>query len=105
MKKRFLFVFIMVIGLVLVACGGDYSELEEETGSDANADSGGENEVIVAIDQNFVTLDPHDASDTVSIFGFKYMYVSFLEFYVEGEIKYYLSEVYEDSEYIFEYNL
>lgn len=104
MKKRFLFVFIMVIGLVLAACGGDYSELEEETRSDANADSGGENEVIVAIDQNFVTLDPHDASDTVSIFGIKSMYESLVEFNAEGDIKPSLAEEYEVSDDGLEYN-
>ncbi|MFC3419972.1 glutathione ABC transporter substrate-binding protein [Salinicoccus hispanicus] len=104
MKKSILFMLVLVVGIILAACGGDYDELEAETGSDEGESNDGQNEITVAIEQNFVTMDPHDASDTVSIFGLKSMYESLVTFDEDGEIVPALAEEYDVSEDGLEYH-
>lgn len=72
--------------------------------SDANSDNDqgnkgeGDKELTIAIDQNFVTLDPQNAGDTVSIFGTRAMYEGLVGFNEHMEIEPVLAEDYQVSD-------
>ncbi len=66
--------------------------------SDGNNAKNDDKEITIAIDQNFVTLDPHNAGDTVSIFGTRAMYEGLVGFDKEMNVVPVLAEDYTVSE-------
>ncbi|WP_019378097.1 glutathione ABC transporter substrate-binding protein [Virgibacillus halodenitrificans] len=96
MKSRIsLLLFIMMAFLAITACSSD--ENSEGKAKDEKK------EITIAIDQNFVTLDPHNAGDTVSIFGTRAMYEGLVGFDQNMEVIPVLAEDYEVSEDALEY--
>jgi len=100
MRKILTSVTILLFVLVLSACGGENvdNHNENNNGNENAATSSGDHEITIAIDQNFVTLDPHDAGDTVSIFGTMSMYEGLVGFDENMEIVPVLAEDYEISD-------
>ena len=98
MKKFFGLLFVLVLALVTVACGGNNDNSDSADKSAGKSDGGGKKEITIAIDQNFVTLDPHNAGDTVSIFGVRSMYEGLVDFDEKMNIEPALAESYDISE-------
>ncbi|MBO1001875.1 glutathione ABC transporter substrate-binding protein [Pseudogracilibacillus auburnensis] len=100
MKKFLGFLFVLMLALFSVACSGDNdSNAGNEEGKSAkSSEEAGDKEITIAIDQNFITLDPHNAGDTVSIFGIRSMYEGLVSFDENMEIVPALAESYEISD-------
>ncbi|WP_408006979.1 ABC transporter substrate-binding protein [Pseudalkalibacillus sp. A8] len=94
MKKRLLgqLFLLSTVLLVISACSSDST-----SGTDGAAKSNNK-EITIAIDQNFVTLDPHNAGDTVSIFGTRAMYEGLVGFDKNMNVVPVLAEDYSVSE-------
>ncbi|HEY4553731.1 MAG TPA: ABC transporter substrate-binding protein, partial [Bacillaceae bacterium] len=89
-KKIWGFVLIVAAMLALSACS---SNNEKSSGKKEN-----DKVVDIALDQNFVTLDPHNAGDTVSIMGTRAMYEGLVGFDKDMNVVPVLAEKYEVSE-------
>lgn len=88
-KRIFSIICLLATMLLISACSSDDAKGDEKKD---------DKELIIAIDQNFVTLDPQDAGDTVSIFGTRSMYEGLVGFDKDMEIVPVLAEDYEISE-------
>ncbi|WP_081922143.1 glutathione ABC transporter substrate-binding protein [Oceanobacillus jeddahense] len=85
---------MLMLSIVLVACSSDDNESE---GSSSGNSADPEN-INIAIEQDFISLDPHDVGDTVSIFGTRSMYEGLLGFNENMELEPVLAEDYEVNE-------
>lgn len=103
MKKRLKILFSMMIVLLFFAYGCSSNNDKGSGGSKNQSATKVNNEIIVAIDQNFITLDPHEAGDTVSIFGIRSMYEGLVGFDEHMNIEPVLAESFEISEDAKEY--
>jgi glutathione transport system substrate-binding protein len=101
-KSLWLLVMLLSLTLVFAACNSnDESDgAEESSGGDDAASTEGESgdSITVAIEQDFISLDPHDVGDTVSIFGTRSMYEGLVGFDENMEIEPVLAEDYEVNE-------
>ncbi|WP_407270095.1 glutathione ABC transporter substrate-binding protein [Radiobacillus sp. PE A8.2] len=107
MKKNLWLLTTLLLSLILVlaACnsndetenGNENSNEDGNVESDADTDGESENEsdITVAIEQDFISLDPHDVGDTVSIFGTRSMYEGLVGFNKDMEIEPVLAEDYQ----------
>lgn len=96
MKKIAVLVLILTIALLSAACG---NESGSSTNKSNKTNKGSSNkEITIAIDQNFITLDPHNAGDTVSILGIRSMYEGLVGFDKDMNVIPALAESYEVSE-------
>lgn len=93
MKKFTVLVLILALALFSVACSSEEAGTSGETKG-----ASGDKEITIAIDQNFITLDPHNAGDTVSIFGIRSMYEGLVGFDKDMKIVPALAESYEISD-------
>jgi len=83
-----LLMMILVIALVAAGCGGNAGNAGKDNAKDAGSSKGGETkavsknnkDIVIAINANFITLDPHNASDTHSITGARTMYEGLMGF-------------------------
>lgn len=92
MKKNiFSLILILAISMIVAACSSN----SEKSGG---ASKEKKNEITVAIEQNFVTLDPHNAGDTVSILGTRAMYEGLVGFDSEMKVVPALAEDYKVSD-------
>ncbi|SDM56706.1 glutathione ABC transporter substrate-binding protein [Sediminibacillus halophilus] len=111
MKKSLFLLFLLVSLLfIVVACSDQESAGEtgkgssdEEVNAEENANESADKEITIAIDQNFVTLDPHNAGDTVSIYGIRSMYEGLVGFDEEMNVVPVLAEDYQVSDDALEY--
>lgn len=87
-KKLITIVCLLATMLIITACSSN----------DAKSDKRKDKELTIAIDQNFITLDPQDAGDTVSIYGARAMYEALVGFDENMEIVPVLAEEYDVSE-------
>jgi glutathione transport system substrate-binding protein len=92
MKNKYWLLGILFLLLALAACNsGDGDGAKEANGnSDGNKDG-----ITVAIEQDFISLDPHDVGDTVSIFGTRSMYEGLVGFNKNMEIEPVLAKDYQ----------
>ncbi|WP_439108477.1 glutathione ABC transporter substrate-binding protein [Alkalihalophilus lindianensis] len=103
-----MFMFIFIV-LLLIASGCSNENVEGNVSNENNEGENGvvetdrSNDITIAIDQNFITLDPHDAGDTVSIFGIRSMYEGLVGFDENMDVVPVLAEDYEVSEDALEY--
>ncbi|WEG19217.1 glutathione ABC transporter substrate-binding protein (plasmid) [Alkalihalophilus pseudofirmus] len=105
-KNLGMFIFIVLM-LIVVGCSnenvdGNVSDENNEMNNEAQ-EIDSNNGITIAIDQNFITLDPHDAGDTVSIYGIRSMYEGLVGFDENMDIIPVLAEDYEISEDALEY--
>ncbi|MED4203304.1 glutathione ABC transporter substrate-binding protein [Neobacillus mesonae] len=75
MRKFAVLVLILTLALFSAACSSNNAGTSEKTKKASS-----KKEITIAIDQNFITLDPHNAGDTVSIFGIRSMYEGLIGF-------------------------
>lgn len=88
MNKKLLLMITLITSILLItACTSG--------GSGAKKDN---KDLTIAIDQNFVTLDPQDAGDTVSIFGARAMYEALVGFDKDMKIQPLLAKDYDVSD-------
>lgn len=104
-KSLWLLVMLLLAStLVLAACnssaGNEEAGKSSNEGNNVESDSGGDSSdgITVAIEQDFISLDPHDVGDTVSIFGTRSMYEGLVGFDKNMEIQPVLAEDYEVNE-------
>ena len=101
-KRWSLVTMLLTFALALSACGGG---TKESGGSDAGSSGGGDvkaveksnKDVVIAINANFITLDPHNASDTHSISASRSMYEGLMGFNEKMELVPVLAESHEIS--------
>ncbi|WP_054704031.1 glutathione ABC transporter substrate-binding protein [Bacillus sp. JCM 19041] len=94
MKKYKSVVFLSVLSLGLVACGGDSEEVDGGNTQVAENDDS----IVIAVNQNFLSMDPQNTGDANSRNGQHSMFEALLGFNKEGEIIPVLAESYEVSD-------
>ncbi|MCU6792021.1 glutathione ABC transporter substrate-binding protein [Paenibacillus sp. WQ 127069] len=75
-----LMLLLLIVAVVTAGCGGNAEKTNEGKGEDAKAVSKNNKDVVIAINANFITLDPHNSSDTHSITGARTMYEGLMGF-------------------------
>ncbi|WP_130859220.1 glutathione ABC transporter substrate-binding protein [Gracilibacillus phocaeensis] len=107
MKKiKWMFgMLLLTVVLGLAACSSSEDDAESSNGESGDISSDPSN-INIAIEQDFISLDPHDVGDTVSIFGTRSMYEGLLGFDENMELEPVLAEDYqvndESSEFTFQ---
>lgn len=108
-KNMFWISIIALIMVTLVACGNN-DQNTDSTAAESNEQSETNNEeavdqtenvrdsITVAIEQDFISLDPHDVGDTVSIFGARSMYEALVGFDENMDVVPVLADDYEVNE-------
>ncbi|MFE5321103.1 glutathione ABC transporter substrate-binding protein [Paenibacillus sp. NPDC056579] len=73
---------MLIIAIVAAGCGGNAGKDNANAGKDEGTKAVSKNnkDVVIAINANFITLDPHNASDTHSISGARTMYEGLMGF-------------------------
>ncbi|MBW7457445.1 glutathione ABC transporter substrate-binding protein [Paenibacillus sepulcri] len=93
-KSWSLIMLLMIVAVVVSACGSNNSNNggTENTGNAANAGNTAAdtaeqpaatkdgNDIVIAVNANFITLDPHNTSDTLSISGSRSIYEGLMGF-------------------------
>ncbi|MDF2814776.1 MAG: glutathione transporter substrate-binding protein [Paenibacillus sp.] len=79
-KTWSMLMLLLIVAVVTAACGGNTEKTNEGKVEDTKAVSKNNKDVVVAINANFITLDPHNSSDTHSITGARTMYEGLMGF-------------------------
>ncbi len=111
MKKVSLLVWMASLSLLLFACGGNDGGSEETTGNEGEngsqtgeeASTSSDEEIVIAVAQNFISMDPQNTGDGNSRTAQHSMFEGLLGFNKESEIVPVLAEDYEVSEDGLEY--
>ncbi|MET1178290.1 glutathione ABC transporter substrate-binding protein [Peribacillus simplex] len=92
MRKFSVLVLILTLALFSAACSSNNASSTDKSGKTKS-----DKEITIVIDQNFITLDPHNAGDTVSIYGIRSMYEGLVGFDKDMSIVPALAESFEIS--------
>ncbi|NOU93748.1 glutathione ABC transporter substrate-binding protein GsiB [Paenibacillus sp. LMG 31456] len=79
-KTWSMLMLLLIVAVVTAGCGGNAGNTNEGKGEETKAVSKKNKDVVVAINANFITLDPHNSSDTHSITGARTMYEGLMGF-------------------------
>jgi glutathione transport system substrate-binding protein len=79
-KTWSMLMLLLIVAVVTAACGGNTEKTNEGKVEDTKTVSKNNKDVVVAINANFITLDPHNSSDTHSITGARTMYEGLMGF-------------------------
>ncbi|MCM3703969.1 glutathione ABC transporter substrate-binding protein [Paenibacillus macerans] len=109
--KGSILIMLLALALMIAGCGGGGGN---QAGSGGNAAGNGGaqtgegttgtatpkngNNIVIATNANFITLDPHNTSDTNSITGERTMYEGLMGFNENMEVVPVLAESYKESE-------
>lgn len=89
---------LLSLVLVLAACGNDESASGKDGNKGSDTTSGGKDEVVIAVNENFISMDPHDSGDTNSNSVQAAMLEGLFGVDKEGQIINVLAEDYEISD-------
>ncbi|MCS7464278.1 glutathione ABC transporter substrate-binding protein [Paenibacillus doosanensis] len=91
---------LLIVAVVAAGCGGDAGKNNAGAGKseDTKAVSKNNKDVVIAINANFITLDPHNTSDTHSISGARTMYEGLMGFDENMNVVPVLADAYKISE-------
>lgn len=104
MKKRFASITSLVLAAALFAgCANNSAPADQDGGAEQPVATKEGNSITVAVNANFVTLDPHNATDTLSISGYRTMYQGLLGFDQDMQVVPVLAESYNVSDDAKEY--
>lgn len=92
-----MFIVLVVFTFVLAACGGNESGSKDNEGSD-NGKTSGKDEIVIAVNENFISMDPHNSGDTNSNSVQGAMLEGLFGVDKDGQIINVLAEDYEASE-------
>nr|WP_150960194.1 glutathione ABC transporter substrate-binding protein [Aneurinibacillus sp. XH2] len=99
MRKYFLSLMAVVMAVFIFAgCSSKPQETNQGGGENQPLAKKEGNSVTIAVNANFITLDPHNAADTLSISGYRTMYQGLLGFDQDMKVVPVLAESYEVSE-------
>jgi len=97
-KKILVLVLILVLAFNAVACTKDTGKKDPDPGQGGDKPSVGENkDLVIAVNAEVISLDPHNTSDTLSNTARDMMYEGLMQFTKEMEIVPTLAEKYEVS--------
>ncbi|MFF2093086.1 glutathione ABC transporter substrate-binding protein [Paenibacillus sp. NPDC058174] len=101
-KAWSMLMLLVIVAVVAAGCGsgnnGGANAGTDGKGTKPAAGSKNGNNVVVALNANFITLDPHNAGDTNSISGARSMYEGLMGFDENMSLKPVLAESYAISE-------
>ncbi|MCP3772724.1 glutathione ABC transporter substrate-binding protein [Paenibacillus sp. MZ04-78.2] len=98
MKKRFAtFTALVLAGAMFAGCSGGAGKSQPQGAAEQPTAKKEGNGITIAVNANFVTLDPHNAADTLSISGYRTMYQGLLGFDQDMKVVPVLAESYEVS--------
>ncbi|GIO96569.1 glutathione ABC transporter substrate-binding protein [Paenibacillus lautus] len=95
-----LLMLLLAFTIVAAGCGGNSGSGKgaSEGGGESKPVTKDNKDVVIAINANFITLDPHNAGDTHSISGARTMYEGLMGFNEKMELVPVLAEDYKISE-------
>lgn len=99
-----LFALLLIVALAVSACGGSGNEAGSGNAGPSAGSEGGETvsksnkDIVIAINANFITLDPHNTSDTHSITAARTMYEGLMGFDENMNVVPVLAESYNVSD-------
>ncbi|MGG6313819.1 glutathione ABC transporter substrate-binding protein [Paenibacillus macerans] len=108
--KGSILIMLLVLAMTIAGCGGGGGNTPANAGSNAAKSGGSENEaagtavskngnnIVIATNANFITLDPHNTSDTNSITGERTMYEGLMGFNENMEVVPVLADSYKQSD-------
>nr|WP_274517265.1 ABC transporter substrate-binding protein [Lysinibacillus boronitolerans] len=94
-------VFVILCTLLLAACSEKDNSNASNTGDKSTTESGtasSKNELVIAVNENFISMDPHNTGDTNSSSVQETMLEGLLGFDADGQIIKVLADDYSISE-------
>lgn len=105
-KKILVLMLVLVLALNAVACSKDSGKKAPETSGGQNAETPSDDDnknIMIAVNAEIISLDPHNTSDTLSNTARDMMYEGLMQYNKDMEIVPLLAEDYEISEDGLEY--
>lgn len=94
-NKKLLFAFFVCLILTIVGCSNNNSATNNQETEEVDKE---DNNLTLAYDATFVSLDPHDSDQNLDFSGFSTMYEGLFEFNQDMELEPVLATDYEESD-------
>lgn len=105
-KKILVFMLVLALAISVVACGNDSGDKDVDTNGSQGTNTPsveGKKDLVIAVNAEIISLDPHDTSDTLSNTARDIVYEGLMVYNPEMEIVSELAERYEVTEDGLEY--